>query len=320
MRTEGVDVELDLVVVGREEPVPGVVVLDLQATDGTDLPGWAPGAHVELDLGADLARQYSLCGDPTDTTTWRIGVLLEETGRGGSQQVHRELLVGHPVHARGPRNHFTLEPSPRYVFIAGGIGITPILTMATAAERAGAQWSLVYGGRSLTSMAFRDQLVALGGDRVTLHPQDVHGLIDLPTLLAEPAADTLVYCCGPGPLLDAVEALTADWPAGTLHVERFTARELDEPVRQETSEVECSLSDVVLTVGPDISILDAALAAGLDVPSSCGEGTCGTCETVVVSGAVEHRDALLTPAEREKNETLMICVSRPAGSRLVLEL
>ena len=319
MRSTHDEVDVDLVVAGRVDAADGVIVLDLRAADGTDLPAWEPGAHVDLQLTPDLSRQYSLCGDPDRHDVWRIGVLLEPESRGGSRFVHDKLHVGAEVRARGPRNHFALEPSPRYVFVAGGIGVTPIVPMIGQAERAGAEWTLLYGGRTLSSMAFREELALLGGGRVTVTPQDTHGLLDLPALLAEPRADTLLYVCGPEPLLDAVTALTDPWPVGALHLERFTPKTLG-PVEDESFEVELVQSGLTLTVPPDRSILDVVTEAGVDAPSSCGEGTCGTCETVVVEGTPEHRDSLLTPEEQAANDTMMICVSRAACPRLVLDI
>jgi len=301
-------------VAGRTEGAEGVVVLELADPTGADLPAWTPGAHVDLLLTDDLTRQYSLCGDPADRSVYRIGVLREPAGRGGSAYVHDRLREGDDVDVQGPRNHFELAPSPRYLFIAGGIGITPILPMAAAARAAGADHELHYGGRSRRSMAF---LAELEG---TLHPQDEVGLLDLDALLGTPRPDTLVYCCGPEPLLAAVEEHCAAWPAGTLHVERFAPKDAGDVVRAGGFEVELSLTGTTITVTPEQSVLAALEAAGVDVLSSCQEGTCGTCETAVLAGEVDHRDSLLTPDEQAANDTMFVCVSRAAGPRLVLEL
>ena len=211
-------------------------------------------------------------------------------------------------------------PSPRYVFIAGGIGITPIMPMAAAAERAGAEWEFHYGGRSRTSMAFVEALDAAHGPRASLHPQDEVGLLDLDRILGTPQRDTVVYCCGPEPLLRAVEQRCADWPPGTLHVERFAPKDVGKPVLTGAFEVELATSRRTLTVLPEKSILQVVKEAGDAVLSSCQEGTCGTCETGVLEGAVDHRDSLLTLEEQAANDTMFICVSRAAGPRLVLEL
>ncbi|RVU20904.1 oxidoreductase [Streptomyces antnestii] len=312
--------ELDLVVARRTDEADGVVSLDLRRADDAPLPAWTPGAHIDLLLAPDLVRQYSLCSSPEDAHVWRVAVLRENDGRGGSLHVHDKLAEGDPVQVRGPRNHFPLERAERYLFIAGGIGITPIVPMLKQAERQGSAWELVYGGRTLASMAFRDALVTRYGERVRVRPEDAYGLLDLDALLGTPRPGTLVYCCGPEPLLKAVEERCADWPPGTLHVERFAPKELQAPVRDGAFEVELAQTGITVTVPPDKSVLQAVEEAGVQVLSSCQEGTCGTCETAVLEGTVDHRDSLLTPAEQETHDTMMICVSRAACPRLVLDL
>jgi ferredoxin-NADP reductase len=351
----------------REIDGDGVVVLDLADPAGTELPAWAPGAHLDLQLPGGMVRQYSLCGDPADRSVWRIGVLRDPDGRGGSMRVHEELHEGVSVEVGGPRNHFVLEEAPRYVFIAGGIGITPILPMIAAAEEAGAEWELHYGGRSRRSMAFLGRLE--GDERVTIYPQDEVGLIDLDRILAGRTASgaagggadttagdkagrtaggaaggaadtttgdkagrtgdgaaggaagtttegetgghdgTLVYCCGPEPLIQAVEQRCA------ARTERFKTEKSGQKF-----DIELALSGLTLTVPEDKSVLEVVEEAGIPVLSSCREGTCGTCETPVLAGDVEHRDSLLTPEERAANDTMFICVSRATSPTLVLEL
>ncbi|MGW1025963.1 PDR/VanB family oxidoreductase [Streptomyces sp. NPDC002577] len=307
--------EAELVVDRRDSTADGVIALSLRHPLGEQLPVWEPGAHIDVLLGPGLERQYSLCGDPADRSVWRIAVLREPDGRGGSAYVHGELRQGDKVRVRGPRNHFALEPAPRYRFIAGGIGITPILPMLAAAEAAGAEWTLLYGGRTRASMAFTDELGAYG-DRVTIAPQDEAGLLDLASVLDDVPEGALVYCCGPGALLDAVEERC---PGGLLHIERF------QPKEQETGpdtsfEVELSRSAKTVAVPEGVSVLDAVRSAGVEVLYSCTEGTCGTCETDVLEGTPDHRDSVLTDEEREAGETMMICVSRCRGPRLVLDL
>ncbi|MCQ4128213.1 PDR/VanB family oxidoreductase [Rhodococcus erythropolis] len=309
-----------LTLIQKTEAADNVVVLELRDPAGADLPAWTPGAHIDLQLEPGLVRQYSLCGDPAQRDVWQIAVLREPSGRGGSQYVHDKLEPGASVTVRGPRNHFELKPSPKYLFIAGGIGITPIMTMAAAAEDTGAEWKLVYGGRNHASMAFAQRLAERFGEKVELHPQDVAGLIDLPSLLAEPLSDTLVYCCGPAPLLDAVTAHCSQWGSGYLHLERFVAQEFGEPVVAGNFDVELAQTGTTVTVTPDKSILQAVTEAGAQVLSSCEVGTCGTCETAVLAGEVDHRDSLLTPEEQDANDTMMICVSRAACAKLVLDL
>ncbi|KAB2975814.1 oxidoreductase [Streptomyces sp. SS1-1] len=307
--------ETELVVDRAEFAADGVLVLLLRHPRGEALPAWEPGAHVDLLLGPGLERQYSLCGDPADRTRWRIAVLREPAGHGGSAHVHERLGNGERVRVRGPRNHFRLEPARAYRFVAGGIGITPILPMLAAAEAAGAEWSLLYGGRTRRSMAFTAELAAYGG-RVTLAPEDTCGLLDLGPVLDGLPEGTLVYCCGPGPLLDAVEERC---PPGALRVERFEPKEQPATVDGEF-DVELARSGLTVTVGPGVSVLDAVRAAGVEVLYSCTEGTCGTCETDVLDGTPDHRDSVLTSEEQASGETMMICVSRCRGRRLLLDL
>ncbi|MFC0437597.1 PDR/VanB family oxidoreductase [Kutzneria buriramensis] len=306
-----------MVVAGRSTVAADVVALDLARADGGVLPAWSPGAHVDLLLAPGLERQYSLCSSPADRSSWRVAVLREPDGRGGSAYVHDKLDVGVTVRVRGPRNHFALQPSPAYLFVAGGIGVTPILPMVEAAHAAGADWRLVYGGRSAESMAFRDEL-ARYGDRVELVPQEERGLIDVDDLLGTAAPDTLVYSCGPAGLLAAVEERCATWPTGSLHVERFSAVAPTEP--DAPFDVVLERSGVTVHVPAGTSVLDAVRAAGIPVLASCEQGTCGTCETVVLGGTPQHRCTLLTAEERAAGDLMMICVSRAESPNLVLDL
>jgi ferredoxin-NADP reductase len=308
----------DLLITARELRAEGVVVLTLADPQGAQLPAWTPGAHIDLLLD-DLVRQYSLCGTPGDQHAWRIAVLLDPNGRGGSRRVHETLQVGGQITVRGPRNHFPLHEVPRYIFIAGGIGITPILPMVAAAADAAADWHLYYGGRDQASMAFQDELER-HGDRVTLWPQDTNGLLPLDDILGQPADGTLVYCCGPEGLLTAAEQRCAAWPPGSLHLERFAPKPQSEPDQEQPFEVVCQRSGLTVTVPPGQSIIDALDENGVSVLSSCLEGVCGTCETRVLEGIPEHRDSLLSEDEREANEYMMICVGRSKSDRLVLDL
>ncbi len=247
----------------------------------------------------------------------------------------------------GPRNNFPLAQADRYLFIAGGIGITPILPMLAEASRRGRPWHLLYGGRRRASMAFLDELAAWPG-QVTVRPEDEFGLLDLDTPLGSPQPGAAVYCCGPEPLLRAAEERCAAWPAGTLHLERFRPAgppaasppagrsapgragragcpAAPEPVAPGPSadapfEVELAASGRVVEVPSGTSILAALRGAGVEVLSSCEEGTCGTCETGVLAGVPDHRDCVLDPAERDACDLMMICVSRARTPRLVLDL
>jgi ferredoxin-NADP reductase len=308
------DFEADVLVVARRDEAAGVVGVELALPSGEALPVWAPGAHIDVELPGGLTRQYSLCGDPADSGRWHIAVLREADGRGGSRWIADELTAGTTLRVRGPRNNFPLQPADRYVFVAGGIGITPLLPMIRAVEAAGADWVLHYGGRTRASMAFLGEL-SLFGDRVRVYPHDEVGLLDLGSVLDGPAA--LVYCCGPTGLIEALEARC---PAGTLRVERFTAAPVATDGPESAFEVVCERSGVTVTVPPGTSVLDAVEDAGVGVLSSCAEGICGTCETTVLEGEPDHRDSLLTEDEKSAGDTMLICVSRCRGARLVLDL
>ncbi|MBG0851369.1 oxidoreductase [Streptomyces spinoverrucosus] len=320
MSTLSTEVELDLVLERKESIAEGVVLLTLRDPEGRPLPEWQPGAHIDLILRSDLVRQYSLCGDPADRTRLQVAVLREPESRGGSSHVHDVLKEGESVRIRGPRNHFPLVKAKSYLFIAGGIGITPILPMIAAVNASRADWRLVYGGRTRASMAFGETLQGAYGERVSLRPQDEYGLLDLPSLLGKPQRKTAVYSCGPEPLLAAVEAGCERWPSGSLHLERFAPKNDVTAGPLTTFEVELAQSGKTLKVSEDMSILEAVESTGVSVMTSCEEGICGTCETAVLAGEIDHRDSVLDDEERAAGNTMMICVSRAKGNRLVLDL
>ena len=312
--------EGDLVVEAFDHVAADVVAVTLADPGGGALPPWTPGAHVDLILEPGLVRQYSLCGSASDSRTIRVAILKAADSRGGSSFVHERLHPGSVVRVRGPRNHFPLVSSPRYLFIAGGIGITPLLPMMAEASAAGADWTLLYGGRTRASMAFADELSTYAG-RVTLVPQEEIGLLDLDSALGQPQDGTLVYCCGPEGLLSAVEQRCASWPVGALHLERFAARPVEPDTEAERPfELVLARSGLTLTVPASKSVFDVVQDAGVSVLGSCHEGICGTCEQIVLGGDVDHRDSILTEEEQARNETMMICVSRCRSDRLTLDL
>lgn len=303
-------------VASKESLAEGVVRLELSPVDPDEgLPEWRPGAHVDLHGPDGVVRQYSLCGEPGEAS-WRVAVLRVEDGRGGSRWVHDQLGEGDELEVGGPRNNFELEVTDDHVFVAGGIGITPILPMVREVARRGADWRLVYGGRSLASMAFRNELLAIDADRVDLVPQDERGLIDLPAVFGEPVEGRVVHCCGPEPLLAAVEAFLADRPE-KLCLERFAA-EVD--LNGDAFEVEVASTGQRIVVEEGCSIIDALAKEGVSIEFSCREGTCGTCETGVLGGRPDHRDVVLTPEEQAAGDVMMICVGRCLEGPLVLDL
>jgi len=319
---EPADWTADLLVHRMTWEAEGVLSVELTHPDGKPLPCWEPGAHLDLAVGGHT-RQYSLCGDPRDGGRYRVAVLDEPSSRGGSRYVHTALRPGATVTVQGPRNHFRLEPAERYVFVAGGIGITPLLAMAREASRGGTPWRLVHGGKRRTAMAFGTELGELAGPagEVRFHPQDEHGHIDLDAALDGLDDGTLVYCCGPEPLLAAVEAHCAErGAADRLRVERFAAPPAEPAADDGAFDVELRRTGGTVRVEPGTSVLEAVEAAGVSVPSSCRDGICGTCETRVLEGTPDHRDFLLSETEQAAGATMMICVSRCASGSLALDL
>ncbi|QEW04567.1 cytochrome P450 [Microbacterium lushaniae] len=297
-----------------------VVELVLGRVDGADLPSWSAGAHVEIALPHGVSRPYSLCGDRSERDTWRVAVQRDPHSRGGSSYIHDTLRVGDALTVRGPRNHFPLAAAQRYVFLASGVGITPLLPMIRQVRDTGASWQLHYVGRVRERMAYADVLTR--HPQTTLHVTAVDGRPDLAELLREVPTDTLVYACGSPEFLGAVEAATAHWPRGSLVVERFSPRPgADRPGADalEAFEVELARSGVTVPVVPGQSIIDACGLAGVTVPGSCFEGTCGSCETPVLSGVPDHRDSVLTAEERDRGELILPCVSRSRTPRLTLD-
>ena len=309
-------------VVAKEAAAEGVVSLVLADPDGGDLPEWSPGAHLDLVLGENLIRQYSLCGDVADRSRLRVAVLREPASRGGSRSVHEDVSVGDLIAVKGPRNNFPLVDAPSYLFVAGGIGITPMKPMIAEVDARGAEWMLLYGGRTASGMAFADALTQQYSDRVQVRPQDEYGLLDLDAALDALTPGTAVYCCGPEPLLAAIEEKCKSRSGVELHLERFAPKviesENDGPA--EGFDVVLDRSGKTVTVSADETVLDALLREGVEVDFSCREGTCGTCEQTVLDGVPDHRDSVLDDDEQAANDCMMVCVSRSCTPRLVLDL
>ncbi|MFX0579325.1 PDR/VanB family oxidoreductase [Nocardia nepalensis] len=317
------DHRLSLVLTGRrvEAHDQDVVSLRLESPDAQELPPWRPGAHLDLELPSGRLRQYSLCGDPADTRAYRVAVRRIPDGGGGSVEVHDELAVGSRIVVRGPRNAFPFavpghgSPAARLHFIAGGIGITPILPMARLAMRLGIEWSMVYTGRSRDTLPFLDEIAGFG-DRVTVRTDDEYGLPDAAALLAGVTTDTAVYCCGPVPMTTAVAAAVREMPGVELHSERFSPPPI---VNGVAFEIEFASTGAVVEVPADKSALDTILQSRPDRPYSCRQGFCRTCKVRVLSGEPEHRETVLTAADHAAGE-MLVCVSRSRGGRLVLDL
>lgn len=305
-------------VVEEIEPVgANVVSIRMRGADGGVLPAWSAGAHVDLLLPEVGARQYSLCGSVEDRTTYRVAVLRESTGSGGSLYVHERLRVGDAVQIRGPRNTFDLAPASAYRFVAGGIGITAILPMVREAQSRGIDWTLVYLAGSPEGHAFRRELAYLPSERLTLVDTSATGRPPVRDIVGTHRAGSLLYACGPAGLLAAIAE--SSWPGDAIHFERFEPDRaaLDAPRRP--FRLILAGSSKTIDVPTEVSALDAVLGAGVAWPYSCREGTCGSCEVRVVAGAVDHRDAILTPAERRANESMMLCVSRAQSAEVTID-
>lgn len=297
-----------------------VVELTLAPMGDEALPRWTPGSHIDLVLPSGLIRQYSLCGDPA-ANTYTIAVLREQQSRGGSIEIHDTVTLGSHLMMRGPRNHFPLVPSGHYVFIAGGIGVTPLLAMAREIAVAGGSWEFHYGGRSRMVMAYLNELSQLGRNELHVYPFDEVGLIPVLEIFRSKPVDSAVYTCGPEPLLVAVEqeALKSGVP---IHLERFGPSSTASSITSEDTMFTVTLqrSERTLPVPVGTRLIDVVREVLPLVPFSCEEGYCGSCETVVLEGIPDHRDSVLSDAERDSNTCMMICVGRSKTPQLVLDL
>lgn len=319
VRRAGFDLQLRLT--AREAVAEDVVALTLVDRAGRQLPSWTPGAHLDVFLPSGRLRQYSLCGDPADRSQYRVAVRRIAEGNGGSVEIHDELEAGAIIRVRGPRNAFRLVDAPSYLFIAGGIGITPILPMVRSVAAAGKPWRLVYLGRSAASMPFLDELARCEGGDVLLHHDDGDGFADVAAILGElnalpPVPD--LYVCGPPALMDtARQLLRAIDPMAPVFSERFSALPV---VGGEPFTIELAQSGATVEVAADETALAAIRRVLPDVRYSCQQGFCRTCKCRVLDGQVEHRDRHVL-VDRERDDSMLICVSRaPQGERLVLDL
>ncbi|MBK0328980.1 cytochrome P450/oxidoreductase [Rhodobacteraceae bacterium F11138] len=315
------DIARKVRVVETRSEAEGILGLTLEHVQGRPLPRWTPGAHIELCVG-EYDRKYSLCGDPGDGR-YQVAILREDAGRGGSRHIHETLKPGAEIRMRGPSNLFRLDPdAAHYVLVAGGIGITPIIAMADRLKSEGKSYEIHYAGRSRRSMAFLDRIQHTHGAALTLYSDAEDRFMDLAGLANGLPEHGQIYACGPQGLLRALEDLTVDLPQGSFHFEHFSAGSSGlNPEDEQPFEAELTDSGTVLTVGADTTLLDAILAAGIDVACDCREGLCGSCEVEVVEGELDHRDMVLTRDERAEGKRLMSCCSRAKnGGRIKLAL
>ena len=304
-----------------EYGAPGINIYTFQSLDGQPLADYEPGAHVDVVMGPDLLRQYSLLWPATNPAQYRIAVQLAEVGKGGSRKLHFESVVGATYEMSAPRNHFPLMPSDEaFHLFAGGIGITPIISMYRQLKADGRQVTLYYWAGTPQHMLFHDQLCKEQGNVRLFHTRAPGNapprLKEFLTALPHSAQ---LYCCGPQGMVDEFDQLTLDRPEANTHRERFSAT-TDALQPGDSFRVRLQRSGLTLTVQAEQTLLQVCEAAGVDVAYSCEEGVCGACEVKVLAGQVEHRDTVLTPGQRQRGESMMICCSRGLGDSLVLDL
>lgn len=297
---------------------------ELVREDGAPLPPFAAGAHIDVHLGGNLVRQYSLCNAPGETHRYLIGVLRDADSRGGSQAMHDHVDTGSVLQISEPKNHFPLVDASRTLLLAGGIGVTPILAMAEALAKTGAAFEMHYSARSPERAAFRERI---GGARFAgqIHFHYDSGepaqKLDLATVFSMAAPETHLYVCGPQGFIDHVlaSAKASGWPAAQLHVEYFSAAAPDAG-SDRAFDVTLASSGRTVTVPPGQTVIKVLAEQGIDIPYSCEEGVCGTCLTRVLDGVPEHRDRYLTEEEQAANDQFTPCCSRARTPMLVLDL
>jgi phthalate 4,5-dioxygenase reductase subunit len=297
-----------------------IYLYELRHPDGADLAAFSPGAHLTVQLPNGMRRNYSLSNDPADRAFYQIAVKRDSRGRGGSISMADEVQAGDLLPVSVPRNNFELTPhADNYLFIAGGIGITPIMSMMRHLKRSGrARFKLYYCTRDPENTAFLDEMnKSEFAGQVQIHHDygDMNAAFDFWEIFQKPGK-AHVYCCGPSGLMDSVRDTSGHWPSGAVHFESFGVAKVQAENKAFT--VRLQRSGQTIEVAKDQSILDALRARGRDVPSSCESGTCGSCRTGLMAGEADHRDMVLNDAEKQTQ--IMVCVSRAKSCQLVLDL
>jgi vanillate O-demethylase ferredoxin subunit len=296
---------------------PNIFSYDLRAPSAGELPPFTAGAHIDLMLPNGLTRSYSLLNDQAERHRYVIGVQNDLNSRGGSRWIHEHLRPGNVISVTAPRNNFALDESAeKSVFIAGGIGITPILSMVSRLGSLNRHWELFYCARTRVDAAFLDRIDKSA--KLNFDGEPGGRMLDIPAVVAAAGPDAHLYCCGPESMLAAFEAATAQLPRHQVHVERFRSTEAAATEGGFTIVLAQSGKEIFVSAGK--TILDAVLEAGIDFPYSCTEGVCGTCEVAVLEGIPDHRDMILTEREHAANRSMMICCSGSKSSRLVLDI
>jgi len=317
---------LTVSVANKRQEALGICSFELVDPRGAPLPAFEAGAHIDVHLGDSLCRQYSLCNDPAERHRYLIGVLDEPCSRGGSRAMHASVRAGDLLRIGRPRNLFRLDPqAPRSLLLAGGIGVTPILAMAEQLAGAGADFHMHYSGRTRARMAFVDRIRdGRLAAHATLHMDDgpPEQRLDIASMLAKAPRDAHIYTCGPAGFIQAVadHARHAGWPSSHVHFEYFAAPEAPSAEAGETFDVRVASSGQLVTVEAGESVVAALARHGIEIPTSCEQGICGTCLTGVLEGEPDHRDMVLSEEERALNTQFLPCCSRSRSRLLVLDL
>ena len=318
------DSSQNLVVASKKFIAESVIEFELRHPEGLDLPTFAAGAHIDIHIQPDLIRQYSLSNSPADLDRYRLAVLIEEEGKGGSLALRDNIGEGDAITASHPRNHFPLSEAAEFtLLVAGGIGVTPLLSMAYELRDSGRDFRFYYRCKSRARAAYADLLVTEFGDAVNCFFSDEGGRenFDLDHLLSDLPANTELYTCGANSFMDFVTETAQKYlPEDHIHLERFYPLEQTDTSALRDFELFCQKSDLTLRVPADKSIVDVLYEQGIEIPISCSEGVCGSCITAFVEGEVDHRDSVLSKSEREKKRLFTPCCSRASSDRLVLDL
>lgn len=313
----------DVRVVKKVVEADGIVSLELRAVGDETLPAFSAGSHIDMHLPNGLVRQYSLCNAPGDSGRYIVAVLRAPNSRGGSAAVHETVAVGDILGISGPKNHFALLPAPRSILIGGGIGVTPLLSMADALYASGADFELHYCARSESRMAFREKLQnSPFSERVKFYFDDRGDLIEKNELLGAPTVEVHLYVCGPAGFIEflTTTAKRLGWADRNIHFEFFAAPSTSNEGDSAPFQIEIASTGARLDVATGRSAADVLHEHGFEIPLSCEQGVCGTCMTRVIAGTPDHRDMFLTDEERISNETFMPCCSRSLSPILVLDL
>jgi vanillate O-demethylase ferredoxin subunit len=316
---------LKVKVAAKTAEATDICSFELVSADGTPLPAFSAGSHIDVSVADGLTRQYSLCNDPSESHRYLIAVLRDPGSRGGSVGMHDKVQVGDVITISAPKNHFQLaHDAKKHLLLAGGIGVTPILCMAERLAAVGGEFEMHYCARSADRTAFRERIAQSPfAAKVGFHfdDGDAGQKFDIAQRLKTPEPGTHLYVCGPKGFMDAVlnTARAQGWPEAQLHYEFFAA-DVSPKADDGSFEVQLASSGRVLVVAKDQTVVAALAEAGIEVPTSCEQGVCGTCLTRVISGEPDHRDMYLTPEEQAANDQFMPCCSRSKSARLVLDL